>query len=76
MHVQLEVCSAEAHLVNCRYNELKLTMFQHTPFPCLKGKAAEVRNFVPALRHALACIGIDETRHHEKLMKLQVRTKK
>ena len=47
-------------------------MFQHAPFPKLKGKAAEVRHFVPALRHALACIGVDETKHHEHLMRLQL----
>lgn len=63
--------TVEASGTTCRFNELRLTMFQKdapNKFPVLRGKAAEIRHFAAALLHA----GNDflrESERPEKLMK-------
>lgn len=61
----------KANRTTCRYNELRLSMFQKNGpnlFPVLKGKAAELRHFAPALLYAATAF-LSDTRRHEKLMK-------
>ena len=44
-------CSEE-HSVSSKFQNLTLNMFENEPFPCLKGKAAEIRHLGPALLSA------------------------
>lgn len=56
---------------SCRFNELRLSMFQKdgaNAFPVLRGKAAEIRHFAPALLYAAADF-LNEADRQEKLMK-------
>lgn len=55
------------HAVNCRFNSLRLNMFSKDDkgFPCLRGRAGEIRHLAPALRHAFVQFQQRGNRQHE-----------
>lgn len=61
--------SHKDHNCKCRFSQLRLSMFHAAPgkFPFLKGKAAEVRNIVPALQHVFGAMMDASNREHQQV---------
>ena len=68
----------QEHKVGSRHNELKVSMYfaTHQKFPCLTGKAAEVKHLGPALLSAFSTfMDADNAQHKQVKLLLQMAVK-
>ena len=62
-------CSHEAHGSSSRYSDISMNMYDRgdDAFPCLKGKAAEVRHFTPILHDVFKSVMIPDNKQHRQI---------